>query len=121
MTRDESNRRIAEALGWKAEQVPPNGMFFLSQPDGISTCYEDTEDLVWARGLDFYTDEAANAMLLEAMPSVSLHFNSNASAWVCSPDLWNHGRHYLKTESNDRKAAIAEAFLTLIESGWRKP
>lgn len=119
MTKSEACRLIAEKLEPLVSLVHPNSYIdpnhdredvcLVYSPMGMWRIHFDPINGYRWKSVDFFIDESANARLLDAMPSFSLHFNSNAEAWVCSPDLWNHGRHYQKVESNDRKNAIVLA------------
>ena len=106
MTREESNRKIAEALGWKRT-------FYLNRfhkPE----CAEPVRDgscCNWAELPDFFTSEEANALVLEAMPKVGLHRNEDGS-WAIGI-VWNNCG-WLDPFA-DRKTAICEAFLAMLE------
>ncbi len=97
MNRDEICRKIAEKLEAKPEGLPrlsfqtsPLGFWAshfirMSSPDFWS---EDAECVYEWRNLDFYSDEAASAKLLEAMPGVELlHIHGLSgdvtSVWRC--------------------------------------
>lgn len=63
---------------------------------------------------DFYADESANAMLLEAMPRVRLeHVGKH---WVATADLCVTVSIHGDAESEDRKTVICEAFIKWKES-----
>ena len=57
--------------------------------------------------LNYDTDEAANARLLEAMPSPMLFKSKQNGNWVCRPD---YGIADYSPEHADRKTAIRMAF-----------
>lgn len=93
MTRDEKNRKIAEWLG------DLRGYDCQMKP------------------LDFFTDEAANALILDKMPQPSLikwqhRIYNGRFYWACMSDINNRST---EVEDPDRKTAICEAALKLIE------
>ena len=121
LTRSEKNKKIAEALEplAKAKLKRSNGV--VTTEAGIWTAGAGWNSLPEARvkyfhpAFDFYTDEAANAMVLEAMPAVELYRHppdSDAGIWRCRPDCGLDDN----TVHPDRKTAICEAFLKWI--GW---
>jgi hypothetical protein len=105
MTRGEKNRKLAEWLGWRQVAAnlwngPPGNPFAGTPPD-------------------FYTSEEASVLLLDKMPKVALwHMETpEAMTWRCHSnfdvaDSW--------TQDADRKTAIAEAALKLIELEAKK-
>jgi hypothetical protein len=101
MTREENNRKLAEWLGWREAAVDAAGLLrFWFNKDGRDV-----------PSIDFYTDEAANALLLEKMPQPKLV--KIGDSWGVQPQLRYGGDH---TWNADRKTAICEAALKLIES-----
>lgn len=108
MNKDEKNRKIAELLG---HRVTSTGNI-MWMPEGSI-----------APMLDFYSDDSANAMLLEAMGSagVRLQFETHSrtkvwSVWVYIP-RGTSGMSVLDEMAidPDRRTAICEAFLK-----WKK-
>ncbi len=105
-TRDEKNRRIAEALGYVRCQ-PPNEDFWFAP----GVIYEETafnaEPIP-----DFYLSEKANALVLEAMPHPELT-KRNDGIWWCIADYYYPCS--LQYRNTDRKTVICEAFLAMLE------
>lgn len=67
---------------------------------------------------DYFTDEAANGRLLDAMPDPVLWKGGPEKPdWVCHPHHFRHGTQYdhLIAQHPDRKTAVVEAFLKFIE------
>jgi len=61
---------------------------------------------------DYYTDEAANARLLEAMPSPVLALETlHAPQWGCWPNGLHLTPERMRGSDPDRKTAIVLAFL----------
>lgn len=107
MTNAENNRRIAELLGWIRED------YSCSRIDCTPTrSHEGYRTANGYRGglVDFYTDEAANAMLLDAMPRPGL-YRLDDSTWVCRYSEWTGDQ-----KGADRKSAICAAFIAWKES-----
>ena len=73
--------------------------------------YTRGDKLEWAPR-DFYTDESANAMLLDAMPCPHLWKNPGGT-WNCDPDL--NADSDAGGLDADRKTAIASAFIAWKE------
>lgn len=104
MSRVDANRKIAEWLGWKYQCT-------------CSAHVTEHRCTCGARPLpDFYADEAANALVLEKMPSAALMFYPGLKVWSCRYDALGVG--YLSdVEHDDRKTAICEAALLLMRAG----
>lgn len=126
--RDGQNRKCAEWLGFrvtKESDVDYKHQFFTWHPPDCPCTAIDPEslcscvDLCGDEAPDFFTDETASAMLLEMMPEPGLSHNNQRNSWFCDPD--QDAIRPGSVEHADRKTAIADAFLALIESGWRKP
>lgn len=101
LTKSEKCRRIAEGLGLGPT---PEGLW--SRPGKMGR-FEVPPD--------FYTDEAANALVLEAMPSPCLYREAhhNGHKWWCRPDnLTGEGKPSIDA---DRKTAVCEAYLKMLE------
>ncbi len=131
MTIAERNRRIAIALGWTCyksrdgrfdEWVAPEQLHYVVEAgkthSAVAACSSSLPD--------FYRDEAASAMLLEAMPEPDLYVESSKGEpklWACNPDIMqedpDRNPHYSFKMHADRKTCIADAFVALLESGWR--
>lgn len=101
--REEKNRLLATWLGWRyvddqstlgfqrvMNWKAPNGRFMKYPPD-------------------FFTSESASAMLLEKMPFGSV-CRLSKDLWVCRASEWSGD-----FKDTDRKTAIAEAALALID------
>lgn len=111
MTKEEKNRKIAEWLGWR--------------PVDTGDLTIDNKPLLWQvpdsamRPVpDFYLDEAANALVLEAMPAPELYKHAKDgvapfAAWRCRYD-WGLDVNVVHP---DRRTAICEAALKLIKEG----
>ena len=94
-TRSEENRRIAFHIG----------------PEGY-------RDILSLEPRDFYTDEAACALVLEAMPMPVVYRCYPAGPWLCT---WNAmGKADDQYTDLDRKTAICEAFLKYVDELNRK-
>ena len=117
MTREESNRKIAEALGWKRT-------FYLNRfhkPE----CAEPVRDgscCNWAELPDFFTSEEANALVLEkarfAVIPIGEGKDGDGSYWLVGHEWMNGTVRMFATGSRkhpDRKTAICEAFLAMLE------
>ena len=101
LTRSEKNRHIAEALGWAV------------YPDGFNgyTTQKTLHDKIEALP-DFYTDEAANALVLEAMP-LGMVARTVSGEWISDADS-SAGSGTIVMRHPERKTAICEAFLTYL-------
>ena len=112
MSNIENNRKIAEWLE-PFETLPPNSLTGAHSPKNawIDNWY-DNVTREW-QPVDFYIDEEANAMLLDAMPL-------GTNVWHL-PNMWSvesFTREVL-ADSPDRKTAICEAFIKkIIISGF---
>ncbi len=123
MTIAARNRRIAEALGWWHAL---DGSF---HEENCKVVFGADQKAVCCGNRcnppDFYRDEAASAMLLEAMPSPRVQkwehrIYNDRFYWSCSPNRASFGtKHYIEVENDLRLTAIADAFVALVESGWR--
>jgi len=107
MTREEKNRAIAEWLG---------GFGPVPCPEGGCESYVCRKGYHPGKSIpDFFTDEAANALLLEKMKigsqSVLLNWGEDDDLWECSFIPYER----IAAHSKDRKTAICEAALRLIE------
>ncbi len=125
MTHDESNRRIAEALGWTLRLHSWTRTVFDTEEDPAClypfeescqaefwhtpecTCPEKVIHgaCIGAQCPDFYASEDASAMLLEAM--------RHGRVWKTYDGNWcaSHDEYQPSTSNTaDRKTAIAEAF-----------
>ncbi len=110
MTRDKSNRKIAEALVNHKYHTGGGSPFDCDCPE---------------LEMDFYLSEEANALVLEAMPRCELRFHTatryvtgecglkSAAHWTCRPDFQNQPNIF--ASDPDRKTAICSAFLALLE------
>ncbi len=137
MTIPERNRKIAEAPGFREGQTggclqvrdhPPKWhhpkckcdenkctCYCEDEPSGCEGVAEDCAHLhVNECGIDlpnFYRDEAASAMLLEAMPHAYLVKLGNE--WECAANDWHNADSYIFRA--DRKTCIADAYLAYIQ------
>ena len=131
-TKDEKNRMIAEWLGFRLA-VASDGDQQWHHPDCRCTSKAPTDKCACVDGCyigddsmppDFYTDEAASALVLEkmlAVTDISVHM-----MWRDDKFQFTVFQPNRKTQSGfdggddfkafDRKTAIAEAALRLIES-----
>ncbi len=109
MTRAESNRAIAETLGFTTTVVH-------FQPAPL---HLDSTEILWvnphtgkAASLpDFYTSEDASAMLLEAMLRDGLGTLRYYKLFETDPGWFEYTKTgYFTRQDRDRKTAIAEAF-----------
>lgn len=107
MTRDEKNRFIAEALGWKGIIVSAGVSF----KEGTLLGLDPSEKHGPYHPLpDFYTSEEANALVLEAMKPVSVHLYKSFTQ-VRKNEIEDKPNYGPLSQDNDRKAAICEAFI----------
>jgi len=130
--RDENNRKLAEWMGWTVIDVPfvPKALKGIFNEDVCLTeaAYRQfyltyPSASIVKRVPDFYTDESANALLLER---IRREFHINVSlrtlVKVCikfkRTPLGHRGSRWtlLYAEDPDRKTAIVLASLKLIES-----
>lgn len=105
MTQTEKNRKIAEGLGWRLIID-----IWICPP-----CFEHkhvVECKCTSTLPDFYTDEAANAMVLDAMPWPDLHKNEDAGGWYCAANKYKTPSVYCA----DRKTAICGAYLKMLDA-----
>ncbi len=110
------NKLIAAALGMEIQDVPfvPKDIkldrYFTEA--ACKRLYATYPNAAAVRKLpDFYADEAASAMLLEAMPEPSLWvelWHNEPKKWGCTVDMSNDTIEVIHT---DRKSAIADAFV----------
>ena len=115
MERDENNRKLAEWLGWKANDSRTRW----HSPE----CQRDETPASMCNGKvpDFYTDESANALLLEKMPQPVLQkvFSNDPDLpdgdfnWFCFNDCDGTG---ISVKAKDRKTAIVNAALAYIQA-----
>lgn len=118
--RDEKNRKIMQFLGYWEQQ---RGSAYRSQWH-LPTC-SITPDKQWG-GVkcdcpfefpDFYYDETANAMLLEAMRKPLLVSDwPGCEGWRVDLGVAKLGGKPIGPTSLDRKTAICEAFIKWKES-----
>ena len=104
--RDADNRRIAEWLGWRLDSAPVVSTIHNAH---VENWIDPKDNLFNGSPPDFYTDESANAMLLEAMPYAHL-VRLEAQLWSCMAYEW----HQTVLDA-DRKTAICEAFIAWKE------
>ena len=119
--RDANNRKIAEWLEptpkWSLlSEVRDDGVCWIKSDRGAyQRCYIDGQ-LDGELHCDFYTDESANAMLLDALPAVELYRHPpelrDVGAWRCRPD-WGLD---FNVAHPDRKTAICSAFIAWNEN-----
>jgi hypothetical protein len=105
VTREEKCRKVAEWLGYVAVdcRIEYHG----------PRCWRFNDQHI-LRLPDFYSDEAANALVLEAMPEHTKLMRG--TQWAI--EIWN-GTRWITASDPDRKTAIVEACLKLIESEGR--
>lgn len=127
MTQDKKNRVLARWLGWQhiicltedGEQCCGlDGSRHWHKPfidDGCPCGGEhgNSTDLP-----DFYHDEAASALLLEKMRSHAIWIEGYETGWIVHVNP--HDPFRFEASDRDRKTAIAEAALKLIEQERRK-
>lgn len=107
--------RINEAISSWFEPKPP---FSLSQDGewgkvssggGLWTLPAQADRKAQWRPLDYFTDESANARLLDAMPLPTLYRFMGNKNWVINP-TGHAGHQHIDVEHADRKTAIVLAF-----------
>ncbi len=105
-TQEEKCRVIAEWLEPKPTSPKQRGQSVRSS-GGAWIAYTGG----W-QAADFYRDESASALILEKMPLAKLVNDPKHGGWMCESDwrFFHNGALHA-----DRKSAIAEAALRLIE------
>lgn len=117
-TREENNRKIAEWLGYK-RQVGTRGYVWYHSPTckGTGTSENNWNGCDVERHSkflpDFYSDESANALLLEKMPRPSLTRFVDSGVWSCLADFLTFDE---PAENPNRKTAICSAFIKWKDS-----
>lgn len=116
MTREEKNRKIAEGLGWTYQEWTE-----LDQ-DGSQRCCKWSQPvgpgpkLRWEYNYlpNFYTDQAANAMVFRALASGPHPLNIHMSHGLFT--LSYRDLHVTARPINELPDAICEAYLRLLEA-----
>ncbi len=113
MTRDEKNRKIAEAL----EPMPLRPEEYVRTANRVAFSRlgfwaHEFGKREWTPVHNFYLSEEDNALVLEAMPHPELS-KRNDGIWWCIADYYDPKS--LQYKNTDRKTAICEAFLVMLE------
>jgi hypothetical protein len=122
--RIENNKKVAEWLGFRYDQEGdenhpaqwhhPTCQCKAKEPDELCACVEGCYwgDDAGGQPPDFYSEETANAMVLEKMPCPTLMRTTDR--WICDANAADHLADTCRSDL-DRKTAICEAAVKLIE------
>lgn len=117
LDRAENNRRLAEWVGWKYIPLDWDSDGRITGPVGR---WRDLDGHPRLDPPDFYESEAANAMLLEKMPPLTTLWSYGPQAyWVVGDSPFNGDHRGVLAKHTDRKTAICNAALALLEADGR--